>query len=150
MNGRARFRTALPFMLLLCAAACDRGAKRPDLIYRVDAAVRGWVVIVFDQPAAPALPMAGDACVIDVPRSGVLVTSTRQWVGRGHDIFRTRGDDGREAVLSSDLVRAHRTGVRTAEGRSIDYELFFIGTKAELEAAESDDAALSRALANVQ
>lgn len=152
-RGRALSLSAPPVLVFawLAWAACDRGGARPDLVYRFDAGTRGWVVIVFDRPEAQPLPKLGDAYLMDVPRSGVLVTSTRQWVGRGRDVFRRRDASGRESPVSPELIRAHRTGVRKTDGGTpIEYEVFFVGTEAELGVAESDGAALSRALATLR
>jgi hypothetical protein len=131
---------------LLLVAACR--TKRQSKIYRLDSETRGWVVIVFNQPKAPPLPTQGDALLLDVPKSGLLFTSTKSQDGYARDKFLVRYPDGREAPLPFDDLRAHHVGVSTWEdGKPIDSEMFFLGTRAELEAAEKDDKALARARA---
>jgi hypothetical protein len=133
-------------VVLLLVAACR--TKRQRMIYRLESETRGWVVIVFNQPKAPPLPTQGDALLLDVPKSGLLFTSTKSPVGYARDKHLVRYPDGREVPLPLDDIQANSVGASTWEdGRLIEFEIFFLGTRAELEAAEKDDKALARARA---
>lgn len=115
------------------------------MVYRLDSETHGWVAIVFNRPEAPPLPLQGDDLVIDVPRSGVVSTSTKSPVGYARDKFLVRHPDGREEPLSFDAIRANHVGTSTwGDGKPMEHEVFFLGTKAELEAAETQDEMLAR------
>jgi hypothetical protein len=134
--------------LTLLVAACR--TKRPGTVYRLDSETRGWVVIVFNRPEAPPLPMLDGRLLIDVPKSGVAVTSTKSPVGYGQDVFRIRYPDGRESLLPSDSIRANHVGTLTrGEGKRIEHEMFFVGSRAELSAAEKDLDVLRRVYATL-
>ena len=115
------------------------------MVYRLDSETRGWVVLVFNRPEAPPLPMQDGRLIVDVPRSGVASTSTKSPVGYGQDSFRIRYPDGRESLLPRDSIRANHVGTSTwGDGKPMEHEMFFLGTRAELEAAEKQDDVLSR------
>lgn len=83
--------------------------------------------------------------IIDVPKSGVVATSTKSPVGYARDTFVLRYPDGYEAPLPSDSIRANHVGTSTwGDSKPMECEVFFIGTRAELEAAEKQDDVLSR------
>jgi hypothetical protein len=129
--------------LTLLVVACR--TKRPGKIYRLDSETRGWVVIVFNRPEAPPLPMLDGRLLIDVPKSGVAVTSTKSPVGYGQDVFRIRYPDGRESLLDYDSIRAHTVGTsQRGDAKRIEIEVFFVGTRAELASAEKKDDVVSR------
>jgi hypothetical protein len=134
--------------LTLLVAACR--TKRPGTVYRLDSETRGWVVIVFNRPEAPPLPMLDGRLLIDVPRSGVAVTSTKSPVGYGQDVFRIRYPDGREAPLSFDSIRSNNVGTLTlGDGKRIEHEVFFVGTRDELLATEKEVDVLTRVYATL-
>ena len=135
-------------LVLLVSVACR--TKRPPLVYRLDSETRGWVAIVFNRPEAPPLPEQGGAFFIDVPKSGVVSTSAKSPVGYARDAFLVRYPDGREVPLSMDAIRANHVGHSTWEdGKTIEYEVFFVGTRAELDAAETQDDMLTRVRASL-
>lgn len=133
--------------LTLLVVACR--TKRPGMVYRLDSETRGWVVIVFNRPEAPALPVQDGRLIIDVPPSGVAITSTKSPVGSARsDEFRVLRPDGREAPLPLESIRANHVGATSiGDGRPMEHEVFFVGTRAELEAAEKEDDVLSRVYA---
>jgi hypothetical protein len=128
---------------MLAFAACR--TKRPSIVYRLDSETRGWVVIVYSRPEAPPLPKQGDAFLIEVPKSGVVSTSTKSPVGSASDTFLVRYPDNREEPLPSDAIQTHHLGRTMWEnGKWLEHETFFLGTRAELDSAETEDQALSR------
>lgn len=133
--------------LALLVVACR--TKRPGMVYRLDSETRGWVVIVFNRPEAPPLTTQNGRLIIDVPRSGVAITSTTSPVGVSRDDeFLVRHPDGREAPLPLDSIRANHVGALTVgDGKRMEHEVFFVGTRAELQVAEKEDDVLTRVYA---
>jgi hypothetical protein len=133
-------------LLVVAVVACR--TKRPGMVYRLDGETRGWVVIVFNRPEAPPLPMQDGRHIVDVPRSGVAITGTQSPVGYARDTFLVRQPDGREAPLPLDSIRANHVGATTlGDGKPMEHEVFFVGSRGELEVAEKEDAVLSRVYA---
>jgi hypothetical protein len=138
----------LAFVLFVALSFVACGTKRPSIVYRLDSGVRGWVVIVFNRPEAAPLPMHGGAFVIDVPSSGVVATSTKPPIGSASDVFVVREADGRERPLPAGSIQSHHLGRSKRGGDDwIDFETFFFGSRAGMDAAESEDQALARARA---
>lgn len=145
--GMRRAVACVGLVAALCAlAAAGCRTKRQSALYRFDSETRGWVVIVFNQPKAPPLPMQGDALLLDVPRSGLLSTSTKSPVGYARDAFLVRYPDGSDKPLPPDSIRANHVGTSTlGDGKPLEFETMFLGSEAELRAGESEERALSRA-----
>lgn len=150
-RGLASWRRALvgSACLVLLVVACR--AKRPGIVYRLDSETRGWVVIVFNRPEAPPLPIEDGRLIIDVPKAGVAITGTKSPVGYARDKFLVRQPDGREAPLPFDSIRANHVGATTVgDGKPMEHEVFFVGSRGELEAAEKEDDVLSRVYEKLQ
>jgi len=134
---------ALGALVATLVVACRH--SRPSHIYRLDSETRGWVVIVFNRAEAAPLPRQGDALLIDVPKSGVLVTSTPSPVGAAKDAVLVHHPDGHEEQRAWDTIQAQHAGALTrGAGKPMEYESFFLGSPAELAAAETEDQALAR------
>jgi hypothetical protein len=146
--------TPIVFGLLFAFAAvgCRCGSDRPKFIYRLDRETKGWVVIVLDRPGAPALRDAGgNAFTVDIPKSGVVVTSTKAQVGIARDEFWIRNPSGQDEPLQESSVHAEHIGwTRKGDGKPMEYDIFFIGTEAELKAAEPEEAFVARVYASLE
>jgi hypothetical protein len=89
--------------------------------------------------------MQGDAFLVEVPKSGVVSTSTKSPAGTAHDTYLVRDPDGRERPLPDGSIRVHHLGgSKRGDGEWMEYEAFFLGSQAELDAAETEDQVLER------
>jgi hypothetical protein len=110
--------------------------------YLVPEGFEGPVFIVFDQSGADPLTIAGGRRIIEVPRSGIVVTSSPEAEGwKNPEVFRVTNAGKREPVATdwsgSDTVAAavHTHWLPTRVGasadgaapRSLSYEAFTLG-----------------------
>ena len=85
--------------LLAGVLGCDGRPHTTPVVYELPVDLTGWVVIEFEVPSAPPLPMIGKERVIVVPRDGYLATSSRQEFGILHLRYVAVDADGRRTPL---------------------------------------------------
>ena len=65
----------LGMLFAMALHAAPARSKRPRYIFMLPDGYVGWVQIIFNDPAAAALPMKDGGYVIDIPESGLTRTS---------------------------------------------------------------------------
>lgn len=117
------------------------GRAQPET-YLVPEGFEGPVFIIFDQAGADPLPIVDGRRIIEVPRSGVVITSSPEAEGwKNPEVFRVTNAGSREPVTTdwsrSDTlaVAVHTHWLPTRMGasvngtapRSLSYEAFILG-----------------------
>jgi hypothetical protein len=117
-----------------------------DIVYRIPAHFSGWVVVKFSQPSCPSLKEDKNAIHVQVGMNGEACTSHPLFEGWKKAKYLKMNEDGTEKVLpygswdkSKDRIWSVTLGYvsYTKEGKtySVPRELFFVGTKEQLEGA---------------
>lgn len=116
------------------------------VVYHIPANFSGWVLVKFSEPSCPPLREDNSAIHVRVGANGSVCTSYALFEGWKKAIYLQRKEDGTEAPLpygspekSKDKIWPVTLGyvTYTKEGKSysVPRELFFVGTKEQLEGA---------------
>ena len=115
-------------LALIAAVGCSKHTSEPALIVDIPKGFNGNFVLEMGTRGAAPLSREGDAYLVEVPRSGKVVTSTS--LQKPKVTFRN-ATDGNVWGLSE-------SGFTTGDGISVGGKIeFFVGTRKEYEAEES-------------
>jgi hypothetical protein len=125
---RRKFTLILFCLLLIAAVGCSKHSSASVLIVDIPKGFNGNFVLEMGNRSAAPLSREGDAYVVEVPRTGKVVTSTS--VQKPQVTFRNATDGSVWGFSES--------GFTTGDGISVGGKIeFFVGTRKEYEAEES-------------
>jgi hypothetical protein len=111
----------------------------PAVLWEIPGAYRGWVVMRWNDPTCPALPLREGQLVVAIPVSGQACTSSASVYRhfRRHRYAYVYPNGSRGAIPTSGspgdvAIRARSDGRTVTQGVTVDRALFFVGTREEL------------------
>lgn len=125
---------------ILCGASYrqQKANERTPSRYVLPDAYVGWVVIHFQQPGSPPVPLHDGNLEFDFPRNGVVRTSSQQQFGSARDHYFYRSSSGALNELKDTgwggggMIWDESSGTTEVPGEPDDRtEQFFVGTESQ-------------------
>ncbi|MGG4034928.1 hypothetical protein ABEV74_14650 [Paenibacillus cisolokensis] len=135
---KQRYKVSLVVFVVVVVAAIAIGFglagsnKQKSHIYVMPDGYIGWVQIIYNQKDSPELPKEGKAFLHNIPKDGVLRTSSP--ATSGGMTFYYADEQGKRTEISSDMIQGQSIGtkeIKRSDGTMEEAQVnsFFVGTE---------------------
>ena len=142
---------------IMCASLLTScGKSRRDSVFYLPEALRGWVIIFYNEPNGKAIELDGERIVYRIPADGFLTLKFGRDEGFGRESFYLVTRDGRSVPIAAWAkpmeIRARTDGLMREKelGRPVEFYAFFLGTEDELKANPSVDDEVRKAIQRIR